>query len=323
MRESWKRLRYRLEYWGVLLVARGVPLLSRGACVRLSRWLGAATYWLDGRGRAVALSNLEAAFGGEYSPAQRRRIARCSYQGFARTMLDLLWARRLTPENYGEYMRIENKGVLDEARKQGRGIVMLCTHAVNFEWASLASGFCGFPATMVAQAFKNPAVGEVFFHLRQISGNRLIPQERSAVRMLKHVKTGGMTGMLIDLNQKPGQASALIEAFGMKMCVTLLHAMLADRGGALLVPCEADPLPDGVTRLIVHPPLEIAPGASLREIAQACWDVFEPILREKPHLWLWPYKHWRYKPADAARPYPFYANVSPQFEKLLRETTKS
>jgi hypothetical protein len=36
---------------------------------------------------------------------------------------------------------------------------------------------------------------------------------------------------------------------------------------------------------------------------------------------MWMYKHWRYRP-EAAEPgaYPFYANVSPHFEKRLSES---
>ena len=41
---------------------------------------------------------------------------------------------------------------------------------------------------------------------------------------------------------------------------------------------------------------------------------------DHPREWLWPYKHFRYQPKDAARAYPAYANVSPKFEKLRRAT---
>jgi hypothetical protein len=44
----------------------------------------------------------------------------------------------------------------------------------------------------------------------------------------------------------------------------------------------------------------------------------EPIVRARPGAWLWPYKHFRYRPADAARAYPFYANESGKFDKLRR-----
>jgi Kdo2-lipid IVA lauroyltransferase/acyltransferase len=65
----------------------------------------------------------------------------------------------------------------------------------------------------------------------------------------------------------------------------------------------------------------LAAGAPLNEIAQACWDQFEPYVREHPAPWMWMYKHWRYRPA-AADPaeYPFYSNVSPAFEQRLAES---
>jgi hypothetical protein len=55
-----------------------------------------------------------------------------------------------------------------------------------------------------------------------------------------------------------------------------------------------------------------------QQIAQACWDSFEPYVRKNPAPWLWMYKHWRYRPAKAQRPYPFYANFFRPFEELLQ-----
>ena len=136
--------------------------------------------------------------------------------------------------------------------------------------------------------------------------------------MLKIVKRGGATGMLIDLNLRPSQAATVIEGFGLKMCVPVLHAVLAQRINALLVPVETEPFPDGTCRITAHPGLVFPPEASFQEIAQQCWDYFEPILHRRPELWLWPYKHFRFRPKDAARPYPFYAHESPKFDKLLR-----
>jgi hypothetical protein len=67
-----------------------------------------------------------------------------------------------------------------------------------------------------------------------------------------------------------------------------------------------------VVRLL--PWLRFPSTMSYQEIAQACWNQFEPIIRENPDYWLWAYKHWRYKPSLPVRPYPFYANHSEQFD---------
>ena len=58
---------------------------------------------------------------------------------------------------------------------------------------------------------------------------------------------------------------------------------------------------------------------SLQQIAQACWNSFEPYVRKNPGPWLWMYKHWRYRPANAQRPYPFYAHIYEAFDEILGE----
>ncbi len=103
----WKKLRYRIEELACRALVHGVPLLSRGSCVRLARALGAVAFAVDRRGRAVALANLDCAFGERFTPAQRIAIARESYRNFARTMLDLVRASRLTAHDFRDYFRLE------------------------------------------------------------------------------------------------------------------------------------------------------------------------------------------------------------------------
>ena len=300
-----------------------LPRLSRQRCVKLSIFLGDLAYFLDRRGRAVALANLECVFGDRYTRPQRRWIARLSYRNFARTMLDLFWAGSLGHDNYQNYMRHDGFGeIREQLAREGRGTVFMCVHQGNWEWASLTSGFQDFLNVVVTENFKNPRLTEIFKNLRQISGHTMIPQENALLRMLKVVKRGGATGMLIDLNLRPSQAATVIDGFGLKMCVPVLHAVLARRANALLVPVETVPLADGSCQVTAHPGLAVPPDASLQQIAQQCWDFFEPIVRRRPDLWLWPYKHFRYRPKDATRPYPFYAHESGKFEKLQRSLAK-
>jgi lauroyl/myristoyl acyltransferase len=314
---DWKQYRQLIEYGGIRFLAWFVPLLSRDECMGLSKILGSIAFFFDRRGRAVSLANLEAVFGNEYSPEQRFEIGLASYQNFARTMVDLFWAPRLLDPANHRYLKLEGPENLRE--KRDRCAVVILTHKAGFEWTGHVNGFNGLCGVPLTQAFKNKKVGEIFTYLRQIGGQKIITQEASMLKMLKSVKRGGFVGMLIDLNVMPSQASTIIDAFGMKMCVTILHAVLAQRANALIIPMESEPLADGSTKVILHTALQIPPEASIQEIVQICWNFFEPIIRAKPHLWMWTYKHWRFKPKGTTRQYPFYANESGKFEKLLKE----
>jgi Kdo2-lipid IVA lauroyltransferase/acyltransferase len=86
------------------------------------------------------------------------------------------------------------------------------------------------------------------------------------------------------------------------------------------VPVYCEHLPGGKCRFVAQRRLEISADATETEIAQACWDRFEPIIRKNPAQWLWMYKQWRYRPSQTEQPYPFYANTSYYFDQLLVRT---
>jgi KDO2-lipid IV(A) lauroyltransferase len=107
VKDSWKEKRHRLEARGLDFVSWIVPQLSRQGSMSLGNLLGDLAYFFDRRGRGIALENLDCAFGDRYSTSERKRIARASYQNFARTMVDLFWAQNITPANYRDYLRLE------------------------------------------------------------------------------------------------------------------------------------------------------------------------------------------------------------------------
>jgi|KBSMisStandDraft_5_1062788.scaffolds.fasta_scaffold36662_2 KDO2-lipid IV(A) lauroyltransferase len=320
MRSRWKSLRYYLEFLGLRLLAFLVPRLPRPVAVQFGQIAGGLAARLDGAGRRVALSNLEAAFGERYSAMERARITRQSYQQFASTMIDLFWSPRVSAENYRKLIDLD--GWDEFARTVGPTgpcIIAAC-HYGNFEWFSLAAGYAGLRATIISQEFKNPRLDPIFNKLRQQSGHQMVARERGIVRLYKTLRRGGTAAILVDLTLHPQQPTVAIDCLGMKMPVTFAHAWLHRRTGLPIVPVHQEPLPGGRCRVVFHPKLEIPTGATDQEIAQLCWDQFEPVVRRNPSPWLWMYKYWRFRPTNATRPYPFYARPVPGFDRLLAET---
>src|SRR5437899_178018 len=345
MRSRWKRIRYRLEWVGLLLATKLIPLFSRRACYYLAQTGGALMPTFDRHHYKVALNNLEVAFCDQLSIHQRRKIARQSFQYFARTMVDLLWSPRLTRENFRDYIEFENLEEIDRVSGSERNFITACYHYGNFEWFSLASGYSGLSGTIIMEPFKSSLLDPIFKQLREQSGHELIPRERGIIRLYKVLRRKGRTALLVDLTVPPTQGAVAIDCFGLKTCVTAAHAWLHEQTGVAVIPAHCEPLPDGRYRLVFHPTIAVAsavlsgnpancpdalrtahttaPGRSgahqmtHQQFAQACWNRFEPHVRKNPAPWLWMYKHWRYRPSDAQRPYPFYANVEPRFDKLI------
>ena len=198
-----------------------------------------------------------------------------------------------------------------------RNVMVACYHHSNFEWLSLACGYLGFAGTIISQEFKNSLLDPIFKKLREQSGHELIPREHGIVRLYKVLRRKGRTALLVDLTIPPIQGAVAIDCFGLKTSVTSAHAWLHRQTGVPIVPAHCEPLPHGRYRLVFHRAIESDAGMGDRQIAQACWNSFEPYIRKNPAPWLWMYKHWRYKPTHADRTYPFYAQAWRRFDELL------
>jgi len=318
MHSRWKRVRYRLEWLGLLLATKLIPLLSRKACLHLARVLGALISMFDRHRYSVALNNLEVAFGNQLSPGARRKIARKSFQHFALTMVDLLWSPRLTRENFRDYIEFENLEEIDRVSGSERNFITACYHYGNFEWFSLASGYSGLSGTIISQEFKNSLLDPIFKKLREQSGHELIPRERGIIRLYKVLRRKGRTALLVDLTVPPDQGAVAIDCFGLKTSVTSAHAWLHQQTDVPIIPVHCEPLAGGRYRVVFHRKIDTTQDMTLLQIAQACWNSFEPYVRKNPSPWLWMYKHWRYRPANPDRPYPSYAHVMRRFDEMLQ-----
>jgi KDO2-lipid IV(A) lauroyltransferase len=271
----------------------------------------------DRHHQKVALSNLEVAFGGELSIKERRKIVRESFQDFASTLVDFLWSPNLTRENFSRYIELQNFEETTPGTGTKRGLIVACCHYSNFEWLSLACGFAGLTGTIIAQEFRNSLLSPIFKTIREHAGHELIPRKRGIVRLYKVLRRKGSTALLVDLTVRP-RHGVVIDCFGLKKSVTSAHAWLHERTGAPIIPAHCEPLADGRYRVIFHPKIDNTAGMTHQQIAQACWNSFEPYVRKTPGPWLWMYKHWRYRPANPDRPYPFYVRASRSFEKAMQ-----
>ena len=316
----WKRQRYWLEYWGLRSASGLISLLPWRWIGPLASFVGAVFFTVDRHRRKVTLDNLRCAFGNRFSEEELHEIGRKSYGVFARTALELLWSGNLSHAVLDEIITTEGLDPMPEHGEPGRSALYFCLHAGNFEWLSQITcrHFGTFP--VIAQKLKNPLLGPLFDGWRSSLGQQIMPQRGAMLRTIRHLREGGKMGMLVDLNLKPSEGPVVIRCFGHLLTpVTRLPAELALRNGAALVPVVCLPRPDGGYSVRYLPELTVTSQSTVEEITQACWDALEPSLHDHPELWLWSYKHWRYRPEGSlGNGYPFYANTNEEFQRLIK-----
>ncbi|MCP4849975.1 MAG: lysophospholipid acyltransferase family protein [Verrucomicrobiaceae bacterium] len=318
-----KQLRYRLEWLAITLMAKIIPLLPNAIMLSMAKGLGNLAYLVDKRGRESALANVRSVIATGILPCSRPDdLVKKSYQFFARSMCELFWSARLTQEKYSHFIQveIENQDAFNKAANEGA--IWVTPHYGNFEWLGLMMGYRAAPFTLVTQDFKNPLLTSIFSKQRQLSGHKVISSRRAMIRLLKALKSGGHAAFLTDLNVQPDNTATPIRCFSFLTCVTGLHAFLHQRTGAKLIPSISIPCSDGTCLIKILSPIRIHSDCTPTDIAQRCWDAFEPHIKDFPEPWLWMYKHWRYRPEIDGHRYPNYANRSKKFDQLLEQARK-
>jgi len=275
-----------------LEITRGLPLPA-------SRWL---TLWLVRLGarlmprvRRVAAANLDLAYGGALSPAEKRRLTREAVDNMALVAAEFTRLTLLKDESFHE-ARIETIGI--ERLPRGSGAIVIGAHLGNWEWMAPALARFGFKVAEIVRPLDDPALNRYVDRTRCAGNIQTIPKDLAAGEALRLLKDGWLLGILID--QSPRVNAAPVRFFGQDCWGTIAPALLARRTGLPVFLVSMVRREDGRYRLEVHPevPLEWTGNlrADLVRNSQCCQDAVEEMVRCDPGQWLWLHQRWKSRP---------------------------
>ncbi|KPQ23639.1 MAG: lipid A biosynthesis lauroyl acyltransferase [Halomonas sp. HL-48] len=178
---------------------------------RCANWLGPQVYRLSGRERHVTNANLRVAYP-TLTAEERKAQARQSLRHSAATMLELGHAWMGEPERVASgILEVHGREKLDNARAEGRGVIVLAPHFGNWEvlnfWLS-----SHFPFTAMYEPPKLAALDPIIRHGRERMGATLVPTNpRGVAALLKALKRSEAIGILPD--QEPSWGSGVFAPF--------------------------------------------------------------------------------------------------------------
>jgi Kdo2-lipid IVA lauroyltransferase/acyltransferase len=215
--------------------------------------------------------------------AEAARIARAVPGNLARMAIENLSGRAFARQV--EDSPIEGPGVaaLEAARAAGRPAILVTAHFGNYDAARAALLARGYPLAAVYRPFPDPVLNARYVKAMLTVGEPMFATTREGVGgMVRHLRGGGMIGILIDLDREEG---VLLDVMGQPTRTVLTMAQLALRHDALLVPVWAIRQPDP-RRFVIRIDAEV-PHSEPLAMTQALNDAFSTVVRAHPDQWLW------------------------------------
>jgi Kdo2-lipid IVA lauroyltransferase/acyltransferase len=218
-----------------------------------------------------------------------RRISRAVPDNVGRTVIEIYSG----PEFIAQALRhpLTGGGVeaLEAAHAAGRPVILVTGHFGNYDASRAALIARGYRVGALYMPMANPYFNAHYVQAISGIGTPLFPRGRSGLAdMVRHLRSGGMLGMLVDQHMGHGEE---LTFFGHEALTALSAAELALKYDALLIPTYAVRKPDGLSfEIIVEPPIA---KASPEEMTQGLNNSLEALVRQHLDQWFWIHRRWK------------------------------
>ncbi|MBN2185486.1 MAG: lysophospholipid acyltransferase family protein [Candidatus Krumholzibacteriota bacterium] len=273
-------------------------LLPLKISVKLASVLGIIAFDLVRIRRKVSLENLQKAFGGLYSPKQRRQIARRSYMNFAKSMVEFASLKKPEKKRLVKLVRLTGRSNVDEVIERGQGVVIVTGHFGSWEFLGAAAVAYGFDVDFLVGEQANRSVDDLMNDLRRRAGIGIIPRGVAARGIFKSLKKKRLVALLSD--QDARRHGIFVDFFGIPASTYPGAAQFAYRSGCPIIFCYIVRQDDESHETVFLPPIEVNQKADVDEevmrLTEAHVRALEECVRKHPEQYFWAHKRWKTKP---------------------------
>ncbi|MBI4352368.1 MAG: mitochondrial fission ELM1 family protein [Candidatus Omnitrophica bacterium] len=285
----------------ILSVAKGLRLFVRFSPLSfslfLARCLGNAAYFLSKR-RIIAIRNLRAAFAGEKTTAEIKRIARRSFQNLALSAVELLRAPEFDQGYLARHVEFAGLERFQPFLGKRGGLIFLTAHFGSWELLNIFSGMLGHPMAALARPQKHPLSDQFLNSLRASKGSVLIRKGMNVREILRALRDGKVVGILND--QDGGKKGIFVPFFGRLSSTPSGAAAFARRVGCPVFPVFIVRTGKISHRVEVEAPLFVSEDSQPEKAEEGLLREFAAVLESKirrfPDQWLWAHRRWKSTP---------------------------
>jgi Kdo2-lipid IVA lauroyltransferase/acyltransferase len=267
------------------------------AILWLGRRIGGAIFFFNKKRRVIAYANLKAAFAGQKTPLELRRLTKAVYVNMAQTFAEILNLTKVNTAYTDKYVEVMDHYRIDNAAKSGKGTILLTAHFGDWELSSLTSAMHGYPIMVLVREQKMKRLNELLNRLRELKGCKVIRKGMETKNILKGLKNNDIVGILSD--QDAGRSGTFVNFFGRPTSTHSGAMIMAERTGCIILPNFIVRTHGPYHKLYLEEYIDVPKGSGeegIRKGLQQYADVLEKYVRKYPDQWLWLHKRWKSTP---------------------------
>lgn len=221
--------------------------------------------------------------------AEVHRLTRAVPNNVGRTVIELYSSAEFTARVRRSAPHGPGLDALEQAHQQGRPVILVTGHFGNYDASRAALIARGYRVGGLYRPMSNGYFNSHYVRAISSIGTPLFPRgKRGLADMVRHLRSGGMLGMVIDQHMQQG---ARLKFFGHDALTALSAAELALKYDAILIPTYAIRAQNGLDfDIIVEAPI---PAGTPEAMTQALNDSLERLVRDHMDQWFWIHRRWR------------------------------
>ena len=244
----------------------------------------------------VALSNLAFAMP-ELNASSRKELVRGVWDNLGRTAAELPHLCNLHRTAIGPGWQCDDDSTLTALKHRQGPAILFTGHLGNWEIGFPVAAALGLDVSWFYRRASNGPVDKIIQSMRRDAVGRdiqMFAKSRDGAKAaFKHLRAGGLLGMLVDQKLNEGIAAPF---FGKPAMTTTAVATFALRFRCPVVPIHVVRLGPARFRVICEPPMEVPhtkdSQADIYTMTEAVNSTLERWIREQPEAWLWLHRRW-------------------------------
>jgi len=259
-------------------------------------FLATIAYYAVPKYRKIVRQNLTFAFDGKKSDKEIEEITRYSFKNLLFNFLHLMELRHMSHLELSDKITIENKEAVDRVHREGRAVIYVTTHYSSWELGGASIGAFIEPLAAVYKRMKNSVYEEWLLEARAKFGNTNLEKERVIKPLIKLIKNGGASGLLIDTNINDREGT-IVNFMGKPIRQVTTPAYLARKFDAAIIPVTIRTDDDEHYTLMLFDEIPVEKTedekADIQKATQLQADWLTEIISREPKFWFWLHRRWK------------------------------